>query len=666
VTARHGLVLPRPHVAREVVPMRRILLGATPAVFWLAVAHALAQQPIVTPILSSDENFRDLAGIAARYGGTGFADTTANNGVMRTGVFYRSEVLNVTDADLATLSSLHITRDIDLRTPSEIAATQDRVPTGATYINVNIYGTQSPPPMGSPTTQAQAVAQFAAQYRAFVTDPIERTGFGTVLIDLAHSTDSALYHCSAGKDRTGWTSALLQSIAGVAPATIMNDYLATNLYEAGKINAELAVIRATSGAAAAQILAPTLGVESGFLQAAFDQVTASYGSIYGYLTQGLGLSQADIYVLRAKMVDYLTLPGQSSFVGNAAAGAVLLNELQNSPLSGNYTAFNYFLQSAIDAGTLGDVPSQVGGQVNADAAAFLLRQPLWLDAALAPYADGRDLAVGEKHIWLTGLGGYFATGAHGGAASSSEQSAGPLMGATYRIDTQASVFFGIGYDWGSVGSAGANADVGTVLGTIGGRYAFGALDEGPFVAARADIGGVDYRDKRPLSSGLGTASGTTSGAVYGGQALVGDVIRLAPFTVTPQAGIRVAHVTLGGFQESGSELALDVNRLSHTASSLLAGVEVGFDPWHPGNWTITPAITLGAEVALGNPQVASTGSLYGFTVNQYAAYDSRYLLEGGLGITAQQGAFGVKAGVNAVHGDGSTGVNGQLSVAYRF
>ncbi len=74
----------------------------------------------------------------------------------------------------------------------------------------------------------------------------------------------------------------------------------------------------------------------------------------------------------------------------------------------------------------------------------------------------------------------------------------------------------------------------------------------------------------------------------------------------------------------------------------------------------------GAELALGSPAVASSGSLYGFTVSQYAAYDSRYLLEGGLGVTAQHGAFGLKVGVNAVHGDGSTGVNGQLSVAYRF
>ena len=646
--------------------MRRVPPCAMPAVFWLALAHALAQQTISTPILTSDENFRDLAGIAPRYGGTGFADTAAQNGVMRTGVFYRSEVLNVSNADLAALSSLHITRDIDLRTPSEIAATPDRVPIGAVYSNANIYGTPAPPPPGPLATQAAAVALFESQYRAFVTDPVERAGFGAVLADLAHTSDAALYHCSAGKDRTGWTSVLLQSIAGVAPATIMNGYLATNLYEAGQITAELAVIRATSGDAAATIVAPTLGVQPSFLQAALDQVTASYGSMYAYLTQGLGLTQADIYVLRAKMVDYLTLPGQSGFVGNAASGAALLNQLQNSPLSGSYTAFNYYLQSSIDAGTLGGVPAQVGGQVNADAAAYLLRQPLWLDAALAPYADGRDLAVGQTRVWLTGLGGTFATAAHGGTAGSSEQNAGPVMGATYRIDTQASVFLGIGYDWGMVGTAGANADVGTALGTIGGRYAFDSLEEGPYVAARADIGGVDYQVRRPIGGRLGTASGTTSGVVYDGQAALGDVIRMASLTITPQAGIRIAHVTLGSFNESGSELALDAGRISHTASSLLAGIDVGLAPQLLVGWTVTPTVTLVVELALGNTQVASSGSLYGYTVSQYAAYDSRYLLEGGLGVTAEHGTFEVKAGVNAVHGDGSTGVNGQVSVAYRF
>jgi len=156
--------------------MRRIL-ATSAAVALLAVTHAVAQQPIATPILASDGNFRDLAGIAARYGGTGFANPTAHDGVMRTGVFYRSEVLNVSDADLATLTALHLAQDIDLRTPSEIATTPDRVPPGTTYRNVNIYGTPSPPENGVPTSPAEAAAHFAAAYRNFVADPVQRAAF---------------------------------------------------------------------------------------------------------------------------------------------------------------------------------------------------------------------------------------------------------------------------------------------------------------------------------------------------------------------------------------------------------------------------------------------------------------------------------------------------------
>ena len=218
------------------------------------------------PILASDENFRDIAGIAAQFGGTGFADTTANNGVMRTGVFYRSEVLSLSNADLATLSSLGITLDIDLRTPGEIASAHPiGCRTGAAYININIYGTGPPAPVViPPTPQAAAITQFQGLYSAFVTNPVERAAFGTVLLALAHGDPAELYHCSAGKDRTGWTSALLQSIAGVPLPTIMKDYLATNQYEATQINAQLAALSATYGPAAAAILAPTLGTSAEF------------------------------------------------------------------------------------------------------------------------------------------------------------------------------------------------------------------------------------------------------------------------------------------------------------------------------------------------------------------------------------------------------------------
>ncbi len=390
--------------------------------------------------------------------------------------------------------------------------------------------------------------------------------------------------------------------------------------------------------------------------------------MYAYLTQGLGLTQADIYVLRAKMVYYAELPGQSGFSGNAAAAAALLNALQNSPLSGRYTAFNYYLQSAIDAGTLSGAETRIGGQIYADTASYLLRAPLWIDDAISPYAAGQELRAGQGRVWVAGSAGAFNSEGGAGIASSFERSAGTVIGSTVRIDGRTSATVGIGYNSGTVGSAGASANVNTGVLTIGGRYGIAALEAGPYVLARADAGWVEYQSARPLDNGLGTALGNASGAIYSGLAGAGYVARMAPFTVTAQTGVRVTGVTLGGFNESGSELALAVNGLSSTSPSALASVDLTLDRRQSGDWTIAPSVSLTYERMLGDPQAESTGTLYGYTVNQYSAYDSPDLIKAGLSITAQHDAFIIEAKGSAIAGDGakSTGISGELSLRYSF
>lgn len=649
------------------VSTRNVLRCAIALVFCLSFTPARAQLTITTPILPSAENFRDLAGISASNGGTGLVNPTGKLGLMRAGVFYRSSVLTLSGTDLATISRFGIGRDIDLRTPAEIAATPDVVPPGTTYTNINVFGGPSLP-ANSVSSQEAVLSTFQSGYRAFVTDPTLRAGFGTVLTTLARDPFSDLFHCSDGKDRTGWTAALLESIAGASPATIMKDYLASNTYLAGSINSQAAAVLAVAPGLKGMNFNQIFGVDPSYLQAALDQVVASYGSMYGYLTQGLGLSQADIYVLRAKMVYYPSLPGQIGAEGNAASGAALLSALQNSPLSGRYTNYNYYLQSAVDEGTLGGVQTQVGGQVHADAASYLLRQPLRTEEAISAYTNGVDLGEGQTRVWLAGFGGGFWSEGRNGAAASSEYSAGSVVGATRRLNKQASANFGIGYNWGSVGSADATATVNTVLATLGGRYGFSALESGLFVDARADAGWVDYQSRRNLGGSLGTATGNTNGAVYSGRFGLGDVFRLAPLTVTLQAGVRASGVSLGAFKESGSDLALNVHGINKTSSSLLVDLDVSLDQQQLGSWTIAPAVTLGYERVLGNPQADSLGTLYGFAVSQKSAYDSHDIMKAGLGLTATHGDFTVKALGNGILGDGakSTGISGQLSVAYSF
>lgn len=632
-------------------------------------AHVSAQQAVTTPSLATAENFRDLAGISSSHGGTGFVNTTSNFGVMRTGVFYRSNVLSLNTTDWNTLSSLRIGRDIDLRTPAEISATPDRVPAGALYTNVNIFGVSSPPAVvPANATLASVLATGQDGYRTFVTDPVERMGFRTALLTLAHDSGPDLFHCSDGKDRTGWTAVLLQNIAGVPQATIMNDYLASNAYLAGLIKSETAAIVASAPGLNGVNLTPLLGVDPSYLQAALDQTVASYGSMYGYLMQGLGLSLEDIYVLRGKMVYYPALPGQNMLMGNAASGAAFLNALQNSSLSGQYTAYNFYLQSSVDEGTLGGVPGQIGGQVHADAASYLLRQPQWIDTAISPYTNGQDIQVGQSRVWLAGLGGGFWSKGRAGVSRGTEYNAGSALGVTCRKSEKASATLGIGYTRGSVESAGATATVNTIFATFGGRYAFSSLEAGPYVTARADGGYVDYQSSRPLGGGLGTATGHTNGGVFSGLAGLGDVFRLAPLTITPQIGFRVTSETLAGFNETGSELALGVHGLDHTVSSLLVDLDLRLDRQHLGSWTIAPAVTLGYERTLGNTRIESVATRYGVAVSQESAHDSQDLMKAGLSVTAQHNAFSVTAKANGVVGDGSgsSGIVGQLSLGYSF
>ena len=629
----------------------------------LSLTQVHAQQTITTPNLSSAANFRDIAGTLAIYGGTGLVNLTSNNGMMRTGIFYRSDALGgLNNADWIIISSLGIGRDIDLRTLAEIASNPDRVPNGAIYTNINILGTSVNP-------EQPTISAMLQLYQGFVTTAIERKGFHNVLTTLATDTKADLFHCSAGKDRTGWTAAILQSIAGVAPATIMNNYLATNNYTATAIQSAWEAYHQKNPSADETLFKALVGVIPSYLQAALDQVITSYGSMNAYLMQGLGLSQADIYVLRAKMVNYQTLPGQSGLADNAAAGATFLNALQNSPLSGHYTDYNYYLQSAIDAGTLGGVETQVGGQVHADAAAYLLRQGQWIDEAIMTYMNSRELREGQSQVWLAGLGGDFKNRSYAaGIAKSSEYSAGSIVGITYRLNQKIGVNGGLGYDWGSIRSAGAITTTRTLLAILDGRYGFSTLDTGTYVEGRVDVGWVDYKSERSLNGGLGTASGSTSGTVYSGLASLGHVMHLASFTLTPQAGFRITGVTLGGFNESGSDLALSIKSLSNTYSSALIGMDINLDSKQLRTWTIAPTATLGYEYLLNNPQVASTGILCGFTINQNSAYNSRNLIKAGLGVMAQYNVFTIKAKGNVVLGNGnkSTGFNGLLALGYSF
>lgn len=244
--------------------------------------------------LASADNFRDVAGTGSGY-------PTRDGGRVRRGVFYRSNELQLTEADAATLAGLGITTIHDLRGQLEIDAHPDVEVAGAAWRHVEVSGI--PMEMVSGLADVAAAERVMREvYVAFVRSPDARASYAALLTALATEPLPQLFHCTAGKDRTGWAAALLLEIAGVDRDTILADYLLTNDVSSATREKYLALIGEHLGADKVAVYEPTMVVREDYLDAAYAAVAEEHGSVEAYLSDGLGLSAEVLARLRDRLL----------------------------------------------------------------------------------------------------------------------------------------------------------------------------------------------------------------------------------------------------------------------------------------------------------------------------------------------------------------------------
>lgn len=263
-------------------PIRRRLAGAlaaaaivtTPAVVAPAIAAA-APAPAPAPSLTAT---RQLIGLQGTDNTRTFSPYRTKDGKsIRTNVIRSDNLSRITAADQQTLAKLKVTSIIDLRTALESSIQPDKSVPGATLHRFDVLGATPP------TT----LIDLQSAYRAFVTDPQARLAFRNTLLNIKNTTakgNTALFHCTAGKDRTGWASAVLLTILGVDRSTVNADYLASNVYRHARPND------------------PLNGVNISMLNASFTAVNQTYGSFDNYVHKGLGLTDADIASLKKSLL----------------------------------------------------------------------------------------------------------------------------------------------------------------------------------------------------------------------------------------------------------------------------------------------------------------------------------------------------------------------------
>ncbi|GAB2979512.1 tyrosine-protein phosphatase [Nocardioides montaniterrae] len=241
--------------------------------------------------LASADNFRDVAGPG--YVGAGSAP-------LRPGVFYRSNELRLSGEDLAALSALGLSGIIDLRADLEIERHPDPEVPGSTWRHFDVIGIPMEE-VGALSSRAEAVTLMDRVYSGFVESAHSRAGFAGVFRTLA-AGGPQVFHCTAGKDRTGWVAALLLHVCGVPDTVIEDDYLLTNSLGAGSRARVESEIRTHLGEHGVEIFEPTLVADLEYLHSAYASVESLYGDRLTYLRDGLGLGDEVLERLRALLL----------------------------------------------------------------------------------------------------------------------------------------------------------------------------------------------------------------------------------------------------------------------------------------------------------------------------------------------------------------------------
>jgi protein-tyrosine phosphatase len=245
-------------------------------------------------------NMRDLGGWTTRGGGR-----------VRRGLVYRSTELNqLAGADMTTFAALGVRSVYDLRSEKERTQQPDHLPPGTEYVVVDVLKDSedaAPAQLFSVMTDPAAAEEmlgggkglelFEAGYREIVSLPSAASGYRRLFTDLASEGHRpALFHCTTGKDRTGWAAAALLMLLGVSDEHVMQEYLLTNdeLLPAE----QPAIDRFQAMGGDPDLIRPCVAVAPEYLEAALDEMHKRYGTIGGYFSEALGIDEGAQQTLR--------------------------------------------------------------------------------------------------------------------------------------------------------------------------------------------------------------------------------------------------------------------------------------------------------------------------------------------------------------------------------
>ena len=247
------------------------------------------------------KNYRDLGGIR-----------TASGRVLKKGMLIRGTALSkISEKDISRLKNEYGLRTIiDLRTRKEAEEKPDKAIEGVAYYLMPIFdeaviGISHEKKVHSikslvalPTMESLYTQMVSAENLTNVTAVLRK------ILLLPKDEFSVVFHCSAGKDRTGVIAALLLTFLGADRNAVIDDYLYTN--RGKRVKANLAYVGSVvlkQNRSFARKVKNYLLAEEQYIQASLSAVEEKYGSLERYFAEELKFTDEEVNRIKDKFLE---------------------------------------------------------------------------------------------------------------------------------------------------------------------------------------------------------------------------------------------------------------------------------------------------------------------------------------------------------------------------
>ena len=243
-------------------------------------------------------NFRDIGGITTRLG------KIQDKRLIRSG-----ELFQISETDINALQNdYNLKLILDLRSAAEVADHPDSSIPGARYLNLDVMADLE---KGNPGFEgilnkldlSRVDNHMKQVYRDVILNERASFEYGQFMREIANLSDgSALFHCYAGKDRTGLGAAILLDVLGASQDDIYADYMLTNNMRK-KTNDEICQASAKQynlSAEQTEALRQFLLVKEDYIDETYRVINETYGSTDNYILNGLKVAPATLEDIRMK------------------------------------------------------------------------------------------------------------------------------------------------------------------------------------------------------------------------------------------------------------------------------------------------------------------------------------------------------------------------------